>query len=190
MKKWKGIKMMIDKKIQEVKNTDERFEIRKIDSKEAEQAAKMEQICFPPNEACSKEVMIERATKFPELFLVAEDKENGKLAGLLNGICTDETEFRDEFFKDTSLHHPDGKNVMLVGLEVLPEYRGFGLAKKLMSQYIQMEQKKKKEIVFLTCLPEKIKMYEKMGFCDDGISKSTWGGEQWHQMRYVISPEN
>jgi hypothetical protein len=29
-------------------------------------------------------------------------------------------------------------------------------------------------------------MYEKMGFVDRGISNSTWGGEEWHEMNYWI----
>lgn len=29
-------------------------------------------------------------------------------------------------------------------------------------------------------------MYKKMGFADLGIANSTWGNEQWHEMRYVI----
>ena len=33
-----------------------------------------------------------------ETFLVAEDKETGKLAAFLNGVPTDEEAFRDEFF--------------------------------------------------------------------------------------------
>lgn len=164
----------------------DKFEFRSIHLEEANQAAKMERICFPPNEACSEQLMLERVAKLPESFLVAVDKDTGKIAGLVNGICTDETAFRDEFFKDTSLHNPKGKNTMLVGLEVLPEYRGLGLARALMNQYIQKERANKREVVFLTCLPDKIKMYEKMGFCDDGIANSNWGGEEWHQMRYMI----
>ena len=34
-----------------------------------------------------------------------------------------------------------------------------------------------------TCLDAKVEMYKKMGFEDEGISDSSWGGEQWHQMR-------
>jgi hypothetical protein len=30
-------------------------------------------------------------------------------------------------------------------------------------------------------------MYEKMGFVDRGISNSTWGGEEWHEMNLNIS---
>lgn len=65
---------------------EEFFEFRNIRQDEAEQAAAIEQICFPPNEACSERSMRERIAKAPELFLVAVDKENGKIAGFLNGL--------------------------------------------------------------------------------------------------------
>jgi hypothetical protein len=29
---------------------------------------------------------------------------------------------------------------------------------------------------------EKVEMYKKMDFADKGISASTWGDEQWHEM--------
>ena len=69
----------------------ERFEFRNIRPGEADQAVMIEQICFPPNEACSEKNMKERIERVPELFLVAADKKTGKLAGFLNGIATDET---------------------------------------------------------------------------------------------------
>lgn len=165
----------------------ERFEFRNIRLEEAEQSAEIENICFPPNEACSREMMVERVAKVPELFLVAVDKNTGKIAGFLNGISTDECSFRDEFFKDASLHDPNGKNIMLLGLDVLPEYRGQGLARELVYQYLRRERENGKRIIFLTCLPSKIKMYKKMGFRDEGISNSTWGGEQWHEMSCVLN---
>ncbi len=65
---------------------DGRFEFRNIRPEEAEQAAEIERICFPPNEACSKEMMLERAAKAPELFLVAVDRQTGRIAGFLNGL--------------------------------------------------------------------------------------------------------
>jgi hypothetical protein len=67
--------------------------------------------------------MKERVAKAPELFLVAVDRATGKLAGFLNGLSMDECTFRDEFFTDANLYNPAGKNVMLLGLDVLPEYR-------------------------------------------------------------------
>ena len=89
------------------------FEFRSIHPDEVEQAIAIEQICFPPNEACSPKAMTERIAKVPQLFLVAIDKSTGKLAGFLNGVATDEEKFRDEFFTDIDLCDENGKNVRL-----------------------------------------------------------------------------
>lgn len=166
------------------KDLQERFVFRNILQEESDQAVSMEKICFPPNEACSETMMKERIARAPELFLVAVDKESGKLAGFLNGLATDEVSFRDEFFTDARLYNPDGANVMLLGLDVLPEYRGQGLAREIVSLYLARERDKNRKQVILTCLDSKVGMYEKMGFLDLGISESSWGGEQWHEMVY------
>lgn len=164
----------------------EKFEFRNIHPDEAEQASEIEQICFPPEQACSKEMMRMRVEKASELFLVAVDKKTGQLAGFLNGLSTDECSFRDEFFTDVSLHDPNGKNIMLLGLDVLPEYRRQGLARELMSVYLRREQNKGRQVVLLTCLAPKVKMYKKMGFCDMGIANSSWGQTQWHEMHCFL----
>ncbi|MDL2296145.1 GNAT family N-acetyltransferase [Lachnospiraceae bacterium OttesenSCG-928-E19] len=163
-----------------------RFEFRNILLEEAKQAVEIEQICFPPHEACSEKMMVERVVAAPELFLVAVDRETGKIAGFLNGLATNERVFRDEFFTDTSLYHPEGRNVMLLGLDVLPAYRGIGLATEIMRRYKQRELQKGREKLLLTCLESKIGMYEKMGFENNGISNSTWGEEQWYDMSYGL----
>ena len=160
----------------------QKFEFRNIRPEETDQAVMIEQICFPPNEACSEAHMRERIEKAPELFLVAEEKESGKIAGFLNGLSTNEKTFRDEFFTDADLYEPEGKNVMLLGLDVLPEYRGQGLARELVGQYRMRERKNGREVLILTCLQAKVEMYKGMGFCDRGIANSSWGGEQWHEM--------
>lgn len=159
-----------------------RFEFRNILPKEADQAALIEKICFPPNEACSESMMKERVAIAPELFLVAVDRETGKIAGFLNGLSTDEGSFRDDFFTNAKLYDPAGKNIMLLGLDVLPEYRGQGLAKEIVFQYLRREREKGRRFMILTCLESKVKMYKKMGFRDNGIAESSWGGEQWHEM--------
>lgn len=76
----------------------ERYEFRNIKQNEAEEAAEIERICFPPNEACSKKHMKDRVAGIADLFLVAIDKENGKMAGFLNGLATDDEILKDEFF--------------------------------------------------------------------------------------------
>lgn len=165
---------------------EERFVFRDIRPEEAVIAARVEARCFPPNEACTEGIMKARAAVAADTFLTAWDRETGKMAGFINGLATDETTLRDEFFKDAGLHDPDGKHVMIMGVAVLPEYRGRGLAKALMAEYLGREARRGRTMVVLTCLEEKVPMYEKMGFADRGMSDSAWGGEQWHEMRAVL----
>ena len=163
-----------------------KYEFRDIRPDEFMQAAKIEQICFPPNEACSEKSMTQRAMKASETFLVAVDKETGRIAGFLNGVATNENVFRDEFFTDITLHDPNGKNIMLLGLDVLPEYRHQGLAREIMTRYAERERAKGRKCLYLTCLDNKVEMYKKMGYTDNGISGSAWGGEEWHDMSREI----
>ncbi|MEG0722032.1 MAG: GNAT family N-acetyltransferase, partial [Lachnospiraceae bacterium] len=100
---------------------------------------------------------------------------------------TDERSLKDEFFTNTNLYNPTGKNIMILGLALLPEYQKQGLAKELMSRYLQKEHKKDRKMVVLTCLESKVKMYEKMGFENHGIGESTWGAEQWYEMSCVLN---
>ena len=123
----------------------------------------------------------------PELFLVAVDKNTGRLAGFLNGLATDEESFRDEFFKDSKMNKPDGKNIILLGLDVLPEHRGKNLAREIMSTYVERETKKGRKKLILTCLEHLVEMYKKMGYTDLGQANSTWGGESWHEMVYILN---
>ena len=116
--------------------------------------------------------------------LIFMNKKSRKLLSEYNIV--DEDVFRDEFFTDASLYNPAGKNLMLLGLDVLPEYRKQGLARELVFQYLRREREKDRRMVFLTCLKSKVKMYKKFGFVDRGISGSTWGGEEWHEMSYTL----
>lgn len=164
----------------------EQFEFRTILKSEAEQAVTIEHICFPPNEACSRQAMLTRIENASEQFLVAVDKTTGKLAGFINGLSTYEDKFRDDFFTDISLYDPKGENVMILGLDVLPEYRNRGLAREIVRNFSIMEKEKGRKTLILTCLDEKVKMYEKLGFSDKGMADSTWGGEEWHEMTYSL----
>ena len=167
-------------------NISEAFEFRSIRPQEADEAVAIEQICFPPNEACSERHMKERIQKAPELFLVAIHKESGKMAGFFNGISTGEELFQDEFFTDIELYDPDGHNVMMLGLDVLPEYRMQGLGRELVQQYLNRERANGRKRLVLTCLEAKVEMYRKMGFTDHGLANSAWGGEAWHEMSHII----
>jgi len=71
---------------------------------------------------------------------------------------------------------------MLLGLDVLPEYRKMGLAREIVYNYCRREQERGRKRLVLTCLPDKVKMYEKFVFNDMGESASEGGGEKWHEM--------
>ena len=163
-----------------------RFEFRDIKPEEAARAAEIEALVFPPHEVVEAKYMIEQAGLAPDLFLVAVDKSNGEIAGFLNGKATDEESFRDEFFTDKSLDSPAGRNVMLLGLDILPEYRKQGLAREIMRRYSVREREKGRSRLVLTCLSELVGMYESMGFKDLGKSGSSWGGESWHEMHMEL----
>ena len=155
---------------------------REIQSEETEQAICIEEICFPPNEACPEAEMYRRVERMPEQFLIAVDRNTGVIAGFLDGLASDEKEFRDEFFTDVTLHDPAAQTEFLMGLDVLPKYRGQGLARELVRLYGIRGQVRGRLKMVLTAHEEKLGMYEKMGFKDLGISGSVWGGNPWHEM--------
>ena len=160
----------------------EKFKFRTVREGEAETATAIEAACFPPNEACILPIMKERVRLAPELFVVAQETATGKVVGFINAIATDEEHLRDEFFTDTSLHNPKGKYVMILSVAVLSEYRGQGLAKEMMQELLKKQKGMGRTAAVLTCLESKIKLYEKMGYTDLGVSGSEWGGEKWHEM--------
>ena len=159
-----------------------RYEFRQVRADEAEKINAIERICFPPNEACPEEEMYRRVKMMPGQFLVAVDRKTGEIAGFLDGISSDEGRFKDEFFTDMTLHDPAAQTDFLMGLDVLPAYRGQGLAKELIRLYAIWGQVKGRHRMVLTAHDEKVPMYEKMGFKDLGISDSVWGGDPWHEM--------
>ncbi len=55
-----------------------------------------------------------------------------------------------------------------------------------MMRYLQNERERGRKTVILTCLDEKVEMYQKMGYQDIGLSASVWGGEAWHDMSYEL----
>ena len=162
-----------------------KYVFRTIRPDEAEEAAAIESICFPPNEACKREHMIQRIAAAPELFWVAVDPATGHMAGFINGLATNEHAFRDEFFTDASLHDPEGSNILILGLDVLPPYRLQGLGRELVRSFAEKERGRRKRLV-LTCLENLVGMYEKFGFRDLGESASVWGGERWHEMEMIL----
>ncbi|MEE0434645.1 MAG: GNAT family N-acetyltransferase [Peptococcaceae bacterium] len=158
------------------------FIFRSILPEEAEQAVAIETECFPPHEACKPEIMRARVAVAADRFLVAVDRKTGKIAGFVDGLATNDEVLRDAIYIDAQLHEPQGRNVMILGVNVLPAYRRQGLAREMVAQFLQREKVRGTRRVILTCLEHRVAMYEGFGFHVVGHSDSTWGDEEWIEM--------
>ena len=183
--RYEHLKSVLDKSLE----AEARFTFRILRPDEIEQAIALEQACFPPNEAAIPQVMRKRLKRAINCCLVAVDQETGKLAGMINGIGTNRDAFSDDFFKDPALHEPDGKNIIIAGVAVLPDFRMQGLARAMMAHYVCMAEETGRSEVILTCLKEKVPMYARFGYTDLGEADSAWGGEAWHEMRIRIGQD-
>lgn len=163
-----------------------KIEYHNVHADGAEAAVAVETACFPANEACTLPIMKERVRLAPELFMTATDGENGKMVGFITAIATDECHLRDDFFTNTSLHNPGGKYLMILSLAVLPQYRNRRIATTLMKELLSSQMGKGRKAAVLTCVPANVALYKKMGFADQGVSDSSWGGEMWHEMTYSL----
>jgi len=136
---------------------------------------------FPPEEAASKETIRLRIDSFPQGFLVAE--LNGRVIGMLNSASTDKDDISDEELKQLIGHNPNGGNMVVFALAVLPKYRRQGIAQQLMERFAVEARKLDKKNILLMCKQHLVAYYESMGFTRMGLSRSTHGGAEWHEMR-------
>lgn len=148
--------------------------------------ADIEEICFPPEERISRKVIVERASRFPDQFLISFDPSGNKIAGFIAGVATEKVSFTDDLFTDPSIHDPAASTMMITGLEVRPEYRQMGLATELMQRIIDRERSKGRKRIVLTCLDRLVSFYERMGYHKIGLSQSTLGGQTWYEMDMLL----
>jgi len=144
----------------------------------------VERLCFLPLEAASRSSFEKRLEAFADSFLLAEDE--GKIVGFINGCVTDEKLIFDEMFHDTIHHKPDGEYQSVFGLAVIPQYRGRGIAKKLMNEFIELSRGRGKKGLTLTCKEHLIGFYASFGYENLGISGSNHGGATWYDMVMML----
>lgn len=144
----------------------------------------IEAICFPVEEAASKEAITERFNIFMENFVVAED--DGKVVGFINGCCYHELSLPDELYHDSSLHDKEGAYQTVFGLDVLPAYRKNGVAKQLIDYFVVLAKQRGKKGIVLTCKDHLVHYYERFGFVHQGVSDSTHGGAKWNDMHLIF----
>jgi ribosomal protein S18 acetylase RimI-like enzyme len=158
--------------------------IRNVRPTDLEECYLVEISGFPPEEAASKETVQLRIDTFPQGFLVAETE--GRVIGILNSAATNKDDISEEELKQLIGHDPDGKNQVIFALVVLPEFQKRGIANQLMTRFVEEAREHKKGNVLLMCKQHLIAYYERMGFAHVGLSRSTHGGAEWHEMRLTL----
>lgn len=159
--------------------------IRNVLISDLDDVSEIEGICFPKAEAATKEIFNERINVYAKCFFVIEEDSN--IIGFVNGGATNENHIRDEFFATMDLHIDSGDNLVVFGLDVLPDYQRKGLAKKLMKHFINEAKNNNKKKILLTCKEHLIHYYEKFGYINECVSESEHGNAKWYDMSLEIS---
>ena len=157
------------------------FSICRVNQSDLDELTAVEAVCFPKEEAATRESLAARLDAFGNWFFAAKD-ENGKIIGMIDGMATDEASIADEMFEDASLHKPNGRVQTVFGLDVLPQWRHRGVAGALMDAFVEAAKQAGREKVTLTCKKRLIGMYEHFGFRLIGQARSEHGGAQWFDM--------
>lgn len=157
-----------------------KINIRNVKMDELDIVANIESLCFPVEEAATKDKMKERLDVYRKGFFVCE--YDGEIVGFINGGAFDEDTIRDEFFESMDEHGDEKKNLMIFGLDVHPEYQGKSLGRHLMNKYIEFGKAENKESILLTCKEHLIDYYSSFGYKNLGVSSSVHGGAKWYDM--------
>ena len=161
--------------------------IREVRQSDLDSVAAIEACCFPVAEAAQRDAFQDRIAIFPECFFVAEAE--GKLIGFINGCITNSPVIYDELFSSAQHHDPEGENLSVFGLDVIPSYRRQGIATLLMRHFIQKGKTAGKKNLILTCKERLVHYYESFGYVNNGLSASTHGGAQWFDMTLALQTE-
>lgn len=154
--------------------------IRQVLPADLDACHRLEAVCFPEEEAASRENIAVRIGQYPEGFQVAE--QDGVIVGHVNGGATGKDDITDEAFKALIGHDPDGGNAVVFSLAVDPAHRRNGLGARLMRSYVDSMRTQGRENVLLLCKEALLPFYGRLGFVDRGLSASTHGGAAWYEM--------
>ena len=160
------------------------MEIRTAAIADLADIAGIESACFPAAEAATPARIAQRLQYYPNHFWVLLD--GPVMVGFVNGLVTDEPDLRDEMYEDAAMHNENGLWQMIFGVDTIPSYRRRGCAEKLLRHVIQKAAEQGRKGLVLTCKEPLLHYYGKLGFVNEGLSQSTHGDVQWHQMRLTF----
>ena len=157
------------------------YTIRQGRAEDAAALASVEAECFPAAEAATAEEIGERLSVYPTHFLLLY--RDGKLAGFIDGMVTDEKDLRDEMYEKASLHNEKGAWQMIFGLNTIPAFRREGCAGRLIEAFKKQAKEEGRKGMVLTCKDRLVHYYARFGFENEGVSESVHGNIVWNQMR-------
>lgn len=160
------------------------MKLRTASITDIEKIYQLEQMCFPKEQAASRQALIDRLNIFPNHFLVIE--EDNQIIAMINGMVCNQEELTDNLYVISSLHDEKGAWQMVFGLDTHPLYRKQGLASQLLTEFIQQAKEQKRKGVILTCVAQMVGFYERFGFVNKGVSVSTHGAVEWYLMKLIF----
>lgn len=113
----------------------EKYIIRCASSDDADKITTLERLCFPEEEAASRNDFTDRISVYTEHFLLLES--DGVLIAMINGMVTDEPDLKDEMYHNAGMHNEKGKWQMIFSLESHPNFRKQGYAALLIEKFIE-----------------------------------------------------
>jgi len=149
--------------------------IRHVTLEDLDACCQIESACFTVAEAASRVSIETRIKVFPQGFLVAEYK--GKVIGQINSGATDQDDLADEALKQLIGHVPNGKNLVIFSLSVLPPYQRRGIGGRLLTRFVDRARDDGRAAILLLCRSHFISYYLGFGFTDRCVSASTHGGK-------------
>lgn len=154
--------------------------VRSVTMEDLPRCAAIEEICFPAAQAASRQTIEARIRSYPGHILagVYEDE----IVGYVMGPVIDRLYIEDEMFADTACHSEENPYQAVFALAVVPAFQRRGIGGQLLHAMVELARKEGRRAVTLTCLQEKIRFYEALGFVNHGISASVHGGVQWYNM--------
>ena len=94
------------------------MEIRTGKLSDLDALSAVENECFPPAEAASREAIESRLKVYSSHFWLLFDDQ--KLVSFVDGMVTDIPTLTDEMFADATMHNPNGAWQMIFGVNTIP----------------------------------------------------------------------
>ena len=157
------------------------MEIRQAELKDIPAINEIDAACFDAAVASDDALVRGRINHYANHFWVVCEGE--KVAGYINGFCTDKENLEDEMLVRPELHEETGAWQMLFGLAVDPVFQCRGFASALLQQACGDARLHGRKGLVLTCKDRMVPYYQRVGYVDEGFSVYATADGPWHLMR-------